>query len=515
VRDLGTGELRLLPDTETAHSPFFSPDGRSLGYFDDSDRTLRTVTLATGYSSTLATTFSQHRGATWTDAGTLVFARHEGGLGVVSEDGGSVRLLAAPDDPAYSYVTPHGVPGSGDVFITIASSVAGEQRSAVAIVDGDTGEVTEMLEAASDARYVEPGYLLHRTRDSINAVAFDLAAREVTGTPFTLIETVATTADGPLEYDASPTGALVYVRSDAYPRRDQLTIVAVDGSGTERDLGLPPGTYAGVRVSPDGRRLAVDFGAPKLLQTSVGVVDLVAKTNVMLSEKLGFFAVWSPDGEWIATTRIEDTGSFGTVMLRADLSGVERVLRSPDVLWTPMIYDFLPGGSELLAQSLNNLEQAWIIDASGEDAAELLELPAAARALALSPSGRWLAFVSADAGQDKVQIFERATGRRWVVASGGYPRWSADGRTLYYWSEAQLFAVPVIDAADWSVGEPRRLFEGDYVVGEEQRAAWDVGPDGQTFYLIRDDGPAGWQPTRIDLVLNVGKLAAALDPGGR
>lgn len=521
VRSLDEPDARAIPGTGRAHSPGFSPDGRWVAYFDDENRTLRKVDTATGEIRELCSATGSHIGLTWTDQGTIVFASFEGGLGVVEGESGGARLLAAPTTPSSDvrYQFPRYVPGGGDVLVTVGTAFRSPGgSSSIAVVDGRSGAATELLQAASDPRFLYPDRLLFRRQDALYVVGFDAASRSLVGEPAVFRRGVAETADGPFVYDVSSNGTLVLLRAEEYPARNQRTVVAVDRAGRETPLLTAQRNYGALRAAPGGRRLAVQIGSPSKSLSEVWLHDLETRRGAPLITQEAFNPVWGRDGEWVAVALLPSASQWKIVLHKADLSGERLELELPPELRAPEPLDFGVGNRTLMVQNFGGRDATWLVSLDGAQPPRVLMERRVHRGPSLSPDERWIAFASTESGVEEIYVMEIATGRRWPVSNGGgsVPRWRADGGELFYWRDQALFATKVrADAAGWGADPPELLFEGSYVLRTDGWSAWDPAPDGERFYLIRDDGPPGWQPTRLELVLNASTLVDRALAGAR
>ena len=505
VRDLTSSEVRRIPTTEEAHSPFFSPDGEWIGFYDDTDRTLRKVSLATGDLQEIAPAVDGHRGATWTEEGTIIFTSFRGGIGRVSADGGEPELIASPSEENRDFRFPAYLPGGGDALITLVHTEGSPSggRTSVGIVSSG-GKITKLVEGASDPQYIDPGALLFRRRDALHAVAFDRDRRAVSGKPVELLRGIAHTADGPFEYAASRSGTLLYLKQEEYPARNRRIVLSADRSGSVTPIWEAASSFSSLVVDASGSRLAVVDGSPSQGSPQIWLHDLVSGTRTPFGRKGMFSPVWSPSGEWLATISLSGGGGWFVTLHRSDLSGHEKRVETTGAAVAPALIGFGPDDGSLFIQDIGRLQEIWEVFVDGRPGRRatsgVLQFEPD-----LSPDGRWLAFTSREADAPQVHVIEISTGRRWPVSplGGSAPRWRADRGELYYWFDGGLYAVPVDTAASgWSAEPPRRLFAGDYVLEDWEWTSWDVAPDGSRFYLIRDDGPPGLQPARVELILD-------------
>src|SRR5439155_1469924 len=182
----------------------------------------------------------------------------------------------------------------------------------VALVPLDSGERRTILEGASDARYVPTGHLVYMKNATLMAAPFDARARQVTGAPVALVDGVMQALGAPNgtdetfagQFAISRAGALVYADGGTFPAR-QTTLVWADRRGAAQPLaGVPPRPYLQPRLSPDGRRGAVDIRREGTRDTDLWVYDASRGSSTRLTFDGGGQSVWSPDG-----TRIVYSGA--------------------------------------------------------------------------------------------------------------------------------------------------------------------------------------------------------------
>jgi eukaryotic-like serine/threonine-protein kinase len=246
-----------LPGTANAKVPFFSPDGKWIGYYDQSSRELRKIAVEGGSSVTICKVTTPVTGASWATDDTLVFAtgpeisRFEAGTGLmrVSANGGAPEVLTRTDtgQPGTSHQFPSALPGGRGVLFTIATE--GREGARIAVVDRQSGTWRVLLEGGSGAEYVGTGHLLYVSRNMLHAVPFHLDRLELTGAAVPLVDDVAVArAGGAPQYAISRTGTLVYARASA-AQFPPASLVWVDRGGAEASIaGAPERRYRSLRL---------------------------------------------------------------------------------------------------------------------------------------------------------------------------------------------------------------------------------------------------------------------------
>jgi Tol biopolymer transport system component len=483
---------------------FWSPDGSTLAH--NFGTTVRLIGAEGGTERTaceLPTAFM--RGGTMNADGVIVVGSAGGGLMRCTVNGGAVSRLTELN--AERRDSGH----YGPTFLPDGKRLLywAQPSGTVWVTSLDGGTPKEVLTADSVARYVEPGYLLFVRKGVLLAQPFDADTATLGEGTVPVVEQVLTDpaiAFG-ASFDASRNGVLVY-RAGAAREPSQLTWV--DRSGKALATLGQPGIIANPNLSRDGTRLAVERTDPQSRNIDIWLMDLT-RSNVfsrLTSDAANETRpVWSPDGDWIAFAS-DRGGAENIYRKRANGSGTEELLLKTEAI-VPSAW--LPDGSALLYQRLAPIGLG-LLTLGTPPAARLLD-PSREQVLdrwgEISPDGKWLAFSAQESGpyQVYVQGFPDATQGKWLVSGetfGVYPRWSADGRELFYMaSDGWLMAVSIAGDAMLSFGAPRRLFEpkalysGSFGPGREQQYA--VSPDGQRFLINASVGEATVPPLLVVL----------------
>jgi hypothetical protein len=473
---------------ENANSPFFSPDGRWIGYFTSAS-TLRKVAASGGPSTLLTDTANAAIGAWGSDG--IVFTDQRGMFRVPSDGGPAVPVtldLAAHEQPTF----PEVLPGGRVVLFTVIgsrsntpTSPAVDPSSRIDAIDLATGVRTTLVHGGGHPRYLRSGHLAFGTGQTMRAVAFDPDTLAVRGTPAEVI-----TEAGSAFFEASHDGTIVFLRGAFLA--SAATIVWVDREGHEEPLGTPTMPYIYARLSPDGRRVGLDVGGAN---RDIYVWDIARRVLERITTDPAEDAMvrWSPDGSKIVYANSRH-GVPNIFWQPADGSGMpERVLESP-VLRHPMA--FTQDGSMVVAEVVPGRGRGLKV-ASLRPPYTTRHLLDNATNAELSPDGRWMAYGSPQSGQLEVYVTSYPAMRgRWQISTGGgrQPAWSRDGRELFYRDfNGALVAVPVTLSPSFTAGEGRRLFQNAAYAGAGSSLSdrtYDVSPDGRRFVMIRTSNPA-------------------------
>jgi serine/threonine-protein kinase len=486
------GSTLLVPQ---AANPFVSPDGRWVG-FAAIDGMWKKVSVDGGQPVTLwKSPGGSPRGASWGADDTIVFATvGSRGLRRGRASGGTVDALTTIDDAGaeIGHHWPEILPGGRAVLFSIVRTgrgLVGENQE-IAVVDLATGVRKTLVRGGSFPRYVR-GYIVFAASGSLRAVPFDADRLEVKGESISVFEGVMTKPDGAANFAVTRDGTLLYVAS-AGGGAESHTLVWVDKQGREQPIAAPNRTYYYVHVSPDGTKAALDV---RDQQNDIWIWDFARATLTRLTFDSGLdrSPVWSPDGRRIAFSSQTESGVGSLSWRNADGSGtVERLTDNRTQQQFPT--SFSPDGTKLLFWQIGQAETAWDMGVFDFTAKGKITPIVKTSFNEVNPDvsydGRWLAYQSDESGQYEVYVRPFAdveNGGKWLVSSGGgtRPRWSRDGRELFYLVEpGRVMSVPIRPGPTFTHDNPRMLFDGPYMAPQVART-YDVAPDGQRFLMIK------------------------------
>jgi Tol biopolymer transport system component len=516
VRDLSRENVEPVAGTEDGTNPFFSPDSEWLG-FVAGDK-LKKTAIRGGTPVTLALA-SRSRGAAWGLDGTIVFTPSvNAGLVQIPAAGGEPRPLTVLDSAARerTHRWPEIVPEGNWVLFTIGTEdkPGDYDDSRIDAVSLATGKRHVVFRGASLARYAPPGSLLLARRGDILAAPFDAKTAEVRGPAVPVLQGVSGDSRSGVSYfGVARTGALAYAVGLSTQGLNE--IVWIDRTGRREQTGIPPGPLGQVGLSPDGQKLAYAVGPGGGARSDIWIADLVHRTQFQLtSTGLAASPCWTPDG---ASVAFATPAGDAILRQRVDARTAAEVLwRSPYKV--PITLDsFAPDGTALLA-TLNGLPtraDIFLLSLSGDRAARgLVATPEAEHRGMISPDGRWLAYTGEYEGvaQVYVQPYPSLAGRWQISRSGGAgPRWSRDGKELFFIWNDEVFAVPIRLAPTLAPGEPRPVFKIDRPPASEWSDIYDVSPDGKRFLVVVRQKELNQAP-RLNVVLNFSKHLAGGAP---
>jgi serine/threonine-protein kinase len=490
VRPIDQLDARPLPGISNAFGPFFSPDGRWIGFFDGGE--LKKMPIEGGPAITLCRINGRSLGAGWADDNTIVFATTDesSGLWRVSAEGGEPAALttpsAVPQEGGHRF--PSTLPDGRGVLFTISAGQVDDAQ--VAVFDLETAQTKTLIRGASDAEYVKTGHLIYAAAGALRAVRFDLATLTVLSDPVSVVDSVMMTANGAANYAISQTGTLAYVPAGASAvTTSPRSLVWVDRNGREEPIKAPPRPYGVPRLSPDGARVAVELLDQ---ENDIWIWDFNREALTRLTFDAGFdvMPLWTPDSRRVifASTRAGVPNLYAQAA-----SGAGPVDRLATSERSQMATSSTPDGKNLFG-----FEDGRVIvvplAAGGSPSAVARPLfnggfPEA------SPDGRYLAYQSAESGRNEVYVrpLVEVDGGRWQVSSGGgtRPVWASSGRELFYLDESQrLTVVPVeMSGSTFTAGNPVRVLDTSFA--NPFPARWyDVSQDGQRFLMVKDNASA-------------------------
>ena len=493
LRALDQFTAKPIPGTEGAYGPFFSPDGLWVGFF--SENKLKKVSVQGGEPVTICEARIPH-GATWGRDDTIVFADSEGNnLSRISASGGTKDVVRERLQARTFY--PDFLPDGKSLLCTIKTPY-NPNYSNIAVLSLATGEARVIIKGGTNARYAASGHIIFARGGSILSAPFDLTRYEITGPAVTLIEGVRIEEWGSAQFALSKGGTLIYM-SGGPAWIGRLTLV--DQHGISKPLPAPAQAYGPVSLSPDGQLLAVTVTEAT---SDVWVYDVARGTfNRLTVEGSNYRPVWTPDGKRIAYYRPIGPNQVQLILQPADGSDEgEIVATSTNVL---MPGSFSPDG-KFLALHENRVDTGFdlsIFPLNGnQQPFSWLKTRFNEWGPAISPDGKWIAYVSDESGQYEIYVrsFQNSAGKRQISNGGGEePTWSRDGRTLYYRNVLTWMSVGIETQPEFRAEAPKKMFEGPFL--NVPGVSYAPLPDGKHFILIEENQK---QPptTQLNVVLN-------------
>jgi serine/threonine-protein kinase len=485
---------------ESPYHPFFSPSGEWLGFVTSGE--LKKIPYNGGTPITL-TSLNRSRGATWTPDDTIIFTPDpQSGLMVMPASGGEPKPLTTLDESKgeSSHRWPQILPGGEAVIFTSQTEDAQNFDEAnIEAVNLASGERSVLQEAGYYGRYATGGYLLYINDGTMYARPFDIDSLEVSGTPAPVAQEVTSDdGDGGAHYDISDSGTLVYHRGQSV--FEEYSIFWVDSDGNSTPLWTEEGVFFDPRLSPDGKQLAVTRNKDDNADIWVFDLEREVATRLTFDPDGDQGPVWMPDGRHILFSSFRNS-TPGIYRKRSDGSGEVELLAESETFLDPS--GISDDGKFLTGVTIGQSFDIFVLPLEGSEEIEIfLSTPFLEWHPAFSPDGRWIAYMSDESGRYEVYIrpYPSTSGGRWQISDdgGGQPRWSSDGRTLYYRSEAGIMSASIEPAADTlRIGRPKEVFDEPYrggIPGLSSAAIlgdYDVTGDGQRFVMFPESTNQG------------------------
>ncbi len=430
IRRLDSFDIRELPGTTRAYDAFWSADGRSIGFFRAQ---LETIDAAGLQAPQQLAVVRDGRGGSWNRNGILLFAPDPAGaIYQIPATGGAPVAVTAIDAALgeTAHMRPSFLPDGKHFIYLIKSERAESSGIFVGALDGKLKK--RLLPSETAPRFAPPSFLLLFQNDRLVARQLDLERLEVTGEATALAGGVEYTSRfESLPASASLDGRLVYHQ----PSTGQLRqTVHADRLGKRLATLGEPGD-SNLDLSPDGRRLAVVRFDVERRRQFVWIHDLERDVRFPLSpDSPAGGPVWSPDNRTVAYAA--ETSTEPRIATRPADGGPERVVWRDPFIMEPV--DWSPDGRWILTEvgSAAGRTDLTLVPADGSGSV----VPFANQRFTedsgrFSPDGRFIAYVSDEAGRPEIYVEPvPRTGAKWLVSGrgGNAPRWSAGGRELLY-----------------------------------------------------------------------------------
>jgi eukaryotic-like serine/threonine-protein kinase len=505
VRSFDSPVPQALPETDDALYPFWSLDGKYIGFYAYGK--LQKVAVSGGLPETLGE-YQGFRGGTWNREGDILFTK-DNAIYRVSEGGGTPTLVTAPDAARQEigYLWPTFLPDGRHFLLLIVMANNLNAANFVAVGSLDSAKTEQLFPSTTSAIYATPGYLFYLKQNTLMAQPFDATRLQLTGQAVPVATGIGFNSGNSWHgsFTASQTGVLAY--QTAVANTDIASQMAWFGRKGER-LGAVSGIgeRSNPALSADGGKLAIGVGARG--NRDIWVYDLKRGTESRLTignngDNLN--PVWSPDGSRIFFTS-NRAGQLDIYKQPSNgLGDAEQILNSKQLKY---LDDLTRDGRYAIYDtgSSSNSTELWVFPLQGERKPfPFVQAKFAARDARFSANGRYLAYTSNETGRYEIYVetFPEHLGKWQVSTSGGTePSWRGDGKELFYLGpKDEMMAVEVnTDLQEFHAGVPKQLFQTSLLSGFGWRNRYVVSPDGQRFLMLAPAGETVSPP--ITVVLN-------------
>ncbi|HEY8256404.1 MAG TPA: protein kinase [Gemmatimonadales bacterium] len=481
-----------IAGSEGGSSPFFSPDGRRVGFIKDG--TLLRIASLDGAPTVTLTDKVNSTSGDWGDDGYLYF-EVDSGISRIKPTGGAI-------EPVYKFSKekaevgtewPFALPrGRGVLF---RSRRAGQGPADFDIVAVKPNGPAHVLTHGIYARYAPSGHLLVVTSDGkLIAIPFDIEKLELKGSPIALFEGIGVRAGGfNVDLSLSQNGTLVYTTGSTIGSR-RAYWVSRGGEATAMDASWDPqGIIQNVALSPDGKELAV--GLVRNGKSDIWVKQLPTGpfSRITFGDTASVRPAWAPDSrEVYYVTDRAGTGVGRVFVHRADGTGNARLLINSKLDFGQIVSS-RDGRWLIVRTPANSTGSGDILAFRAGDTTMVTLVATQATEMypSLSPDGRWLAYASNESGTPEIYVrpFPETGTAKWQVSTAGgtEPQWTGKGRELLYINgKGEMVSAAVRSGDAFSVGEQRVLFSAGAFAPGGGVPSYAISPDDQRFVMLRE-----------------------------
>jgi Tol biopolymer transport system component len=483
IYELGLPGVRSLAGTEGATYPFWSSDGQSLGFF--ADGRLKKLELSGGPVQTVCDAPSG-RGGTWNKDGVIVFAPETNvGLYRVPASGGTPTQISKRDmsrgEDGHRW--PMFLP-DGKHYLYLAANFTGQKGvNAIFVGSLDSNEKHFVVEAAANAAYAAPGYLLFYRDKTLLAQRFDLKRFALTGEPTTILTDIQFLPQVRRAVFAVSGNGLLVAQGGSQVALSQP--VWFDRKGKAVGVVGTPDVYGNVFLAWNGRSVAVDKTDMGSLNTDVWTYELQRDSAKRLTFDPGLDAIpiWSPDASRLVFGSNRQL-NWDLYLKNSDGAQDEKSFLRDELAKFPS--DWSRDGKYILYNQDTDL---WFVTLPELKRSLFLKAVSVLRNGQFSPDGKWVAYASNETGKWEIYVtaFPEPRGK-WQVSTGGgeQPRWRGDGKELFFLSsDGKMMAAPVTIGSNFDAGTSVTLFQATprQPVLVHDLFVYAVSRDGQRFLI--------------------------------
>ena len=511
IRDLASEQARQIEGSDNAEGPFWSPDSTQIAFA--AGRELRKANAQGGTTLIIGKLDGEYRGGAWSPAGDRIIVSVAGaGLTEAPATGGVFKVVLPSTLAVNTFFSPHFLPAAGTGRLLVASQ-GRRSRQVLKLIDLDAGKMQTLREGAYPAWSVS-GHILFKSAPftgGLWALPFSLSKRAATGDAIPLLNSGS-------DFGASEDGTLLWadVVNGPFSRPGWI-----DRAGKRETLPVAAyPRFSDLSLSPDATRAVYTVSGEQ--GADVWILDLVRSvpTRLTLAPEIDELPQWSPSGKEIAFASYR--GGYSNIYVQAADGSAEAKLAVRG-LGPDMPESWSPDGQVLLFSRRHPKSgtDLWSVrrraDLSFDEPSVWLQSDFDEGNANFSPDGRFVGYVSNESGRQEIFVrsFPTGDGKRQISSDGGdNPRWSRDGREIFYTSRDVLVAVRVgPDAAP--LGSNHELFKLPLPAASLPPRPYDVHPDGRRFLFVTYDPAKPAKPAAIHIIQNWPELLRQKDDGAR
>jgi serine/threonine-protein kinase len=489
-----------LDGTAGAYAPSVSPDGKWVAFYARGQ--MWKVPAGGGSAATIADSANYGQGV-WLDDGSIVYSDVSWRLRRTPVGGGAPAVLFTAGPSRYATAI-SALPNSRGVLFANCTTRCNDSQ--IWVLDLRSGKAGTLVRDAGWAAYADGRLIFARKDGAVFGVAFDLGTLSVTGTPVPLFDGVAYMTVA--QMTIAPSGTLAYLAGSPSENLLEAVWVSRDGRPVPVDSAwsFRSGGTSGWALSPDGKRLAVSIRTEQSNEDIwIKELDRGPLSRLTFADNSDIRPRWTPDGRTV-TFLSDRAGNFDLFERRADGTGADSLMLD---LQQPVF------------EAAWSHDGQWIVLRAGAAGARnifalrvgqdtlprpLLAGPYDEEQPALSPDGRWLAYVSDETGRPEVFVrpFPGVESGKWQVSTAGgtSPVWAHSGRALFFVSGArELVSQALLPGAAFQRGEQKALFSTASFTQLIASSFFDVSPDGQRFLMVRPKTGPGAEPGLVPVVV--------------
>lgn len=491
VQSLNALSAQMLPGTENAQFPFWSPDGKMIGFFADGK--LKKIDVAGGSPFTICDA-ADPRSGSWSQAGIIVFGRlSEGAMFQVSAAGGTpspvTRLDSTRNERTHRW--PWFLPDGKHFLFFNRTTTAGSGSGADSICVGsiESREVKHLIHGTSDAAYAQ-GYLLFMRESALVAQPFDLKKLELKGEPVPIAEQIQyDDRFSKATFSVSQNGLLVYQSTGARWKRE---LALFDTSGSAVISYGQPEIYSSAVISRDGKRIAMDMVDLQSRNVDLWLYEIARgiQTRFTFDPAAEVLPLWSPDGDRIIFS--SNRKLHYDLYVKATTGSAPEELLSDFGARDKFANDWSSDGRYVIVTATGDPKtksDLWILPMTGDrKPIPFLQTEFNEGGGMFSPDTHWIAYVSDESRKNEIYVrpfFEpgsqhvSALSGKWQISINGGSRafWRTDGKAIFYVSGNKIMMAEV--RANGSTFEVLKVTQHMNLQAKREISLFDMSSDGK------------------------------------